>query len=319
MDVSFLTPLGAIFGLAVVVPLAVFRARERRARRIRAALGLSEPPRRARISLVVALVAVCGLLALAAAQPVIATARSLPERTDAQLFVVIDSSRSMLASTGPDAPTRFERAGNLALRLRDGLPEVPVGLASMTDRLLPHLFPTTDRRVFAETLADSMGIERPPPKIAATVTTTFDSLAAAPKLNYFAPTAEKRVLLVLTDGESRVPEEDLATAFRRRLRIETIFVRLWGADELIYNAGVPEIGYRPDSGSAVALAGVASAIGGEVFAESDVSGASSAARRLLGVGETVEREHEGDRRALMPFITLAAVFPLGLVLFRRNL
>lgn len=319
MEISFLTPLGALFSLAVLVPLAVFRARERRTAGIRAALGLTEPPGRSRVSLLVALVAVCELLALAAAQPVIATARTLPERTDAQIFVVVDTSRSMLASAGPDAPTRFERAKDLALDLRDELPDVPVGIASMTDRLLPHVFPTTDRRVVAETLEDSIGIERPPPRIAATIVTTFDALASAPKLNYFAPTATKRVLVVLTDGEARPLEEDLATAFRRRLPVRTIFVRLWSEDERIYNAGVAEVGYRPDPKSGAALAEVASTIGGQVIAESERGDVPDAVRRLLGAGETIEREHEGRRRALMPFITLAAVFPLGFVLLRRNL
>ena len=39
---------------------------------------------------------------------------------------------------------------------------------------------------------------------------------------------------------------------------------------------------------------------------------------LIGTGPTIDREHEGRRRALMPWITLLTVFPLGFVLFRRN-
>ena len=50
------------------------------------------------------------VLALAAAQPVVASHdRSSVERY-ADVFVVIDTSRSMLASVRAGAPTRFERA-----------------------------------------------------------------------------------------------------------------------------------------------------------------------------------------------------------------
>ena len=48
-----------------MIPLAVWRARERRARSLRQALRLPEPTPRSRLTLVGALVAVCGLLALA--------------------------------------------------------------------------------------------------------------------------------------------------------------------------------------------------------------------------------------------------------------
>jgi hypothetical protein len=62
-------------------------------------------------------------------------------------------------------------------------------------------------------------------------------------------------------------------------------------------------------GSAAALAGVPTTIGGKVL-QSNASEAVGVARRALGAGETVEREHEGNRRALMRFVTLAAS-PLG--------
>ena len=39
-----------------------------------------------------------------------------------------------------------------------------VGIASLTDRVLPHLFPSTDVDVFEATIERSMAIERPPPR-----------------------------------------------------------------------------------------------------------------------------------------------------------
>ncbi|HEY6112961.1 MAG TPA: hypothetical protein VIV37_02565 [Gaiellaceae bacterium] len=34
---------------------------------------------------------------------------------------------------------------------------------------------------------------------------------------------------------------------------------------------------------------------------------------------TVDRRIEGNRRALMPYVALLAILPLGFVLYRRNL
>ena len=256
MELSFLTPLAGLFVVVALAPLLVWRARERRLRSVRGALRLEEPSRRSQLWLVAALAGICALLALAAAQPVVATTRKLPERTDAQVFFVLDTSRSMHASLGRDEPTRFERGRAIALAVRDALPEVPMGLASMTDGVLPHLFPTTDRRVFVQTSEDSIDIERPPPRYSATLATALEGIGDVPRLNYFAPAAKKRVLVVLSDAESRPLEtaHEFDEAFQKKPEIETIFVRLWDEEERIYLTGVAEVGYEPDPTSGDQLA-----------------------------------------------------------------
>jgi len=320
MELAFLTPLGALVGLSALAPLAVYRAREGRVRDIRAALHLDEPSRGSHLSLEIALVAICGLVALAAAQPVLATTREVRERTDAQVFVVVDTSRSMLASKGPGALSRFDRARRIAQELADQLPEVPVGVASMTDGLLPHLFPTTDRQVLEATLGKTLDIESPGPStFFSTRATTYDALEAAPTLNYFPPAVKKRVLVVLTDGETSPLERDLGTAFNREPKIKTVFVRIWDADERIYLTGVAEFGYSADPKSEAALGRLASTIGGRVISEGDAGGLRQAVVDLVGSGPTMDRRHEGNRCALMPWITLGAFLPPGFVLFRRNL
>jgi hypothetical protein len=321
MNLSFLTPLGALLAVLALVPLGVYALRQRRAARIRAALGLAKPPVASHALLVVALAAAPALLGLAAAQPVLESDRVRPERTDAEVWVVLDTSRSMLASAGAGSPTRFDRARELALRLAEQLPEVRLGLASMTDRVLPHVFPTTDTRIVAEALFESMGIERPGPTVSltGTPTTTLDSLASIPRLNYFSPVARKRLLVVLTDAETRPLEQDLSTPFaRRRPRIETLLVRVGDPGEQIFTAGVAEDAYQPPGGSAASLEQVASQVDGRVFAEADAAAVVQAAREALGTGPTRQRIIEGERRALMPWVALAAVLPLGLVMLRRN-
>lgn len=321
MGVSLLTPFGVLLAATGLLPLAVFMFRQRRARVIRAGLRLDEPSRGSRFPFALSLAVLPGLLGLAAAQPVLESDRVRSERTDAEVFVVLDSSRSMLASARPGAPTRYERARELALQLSADLPEVPLGLASLTDRLLPHVFPTTDRRVVSTAIDETMGVERPPPSRSyfGGTTTTLGAIAAVPTRNYFSPSARKRLLVVLTDGETHPVETGLSAAFRRRPRIATIFVRFWAADEAIYETGVREDAYRPDRGSGSALEQISSFVGGRVFSERELGSARAAAQAIVGEGPTRARILEGERLALMPYVTLAAVLPLGFVLLRRNL
>jgi hypothetical protein len=321
MELSFLSPLGGLIALAALIPLAVWRLRERRARALRGVLRLPEPTPRSRFALVGAITAVCALLGLAATQPVVATTRTLPERTDAQVFVVMDTSRSMMASSGPGEPTRFDRARAIALSLRNALPEVPMGIASSTSQVLPHLFPTTDRRVFEATLEDSVDIERPPPNYSATLATALEGLASVPTKNYFPQSAEKRVLVVLTDGES-LPLSNpgqFSSAFDQEPKVDTIVVRLWDEDERIFETGAAEVGYRPLAGSEAQLESIASLMDADVLSEGDAGRLPELVADAVGEGPTTTREHEGRRRALMPWITLLAVLPLGFVLFRRNI
>ena len=318
MSVELLTPLGALFALTALVPLAVYVLSERRLRSVRAALRLAEPSRRSRLSLVVALAAVPALLGLAAAQPVVAESRTLPERTDAQVFVALDISRSMLAGSGADAPTRFERARSIAVALRDQLPEVPMGIASMTEGMLPHLFPTTNRRVFVATLEKTLDVGKVWTGLGGTIATSLDSVGEVPDLNYFPPAAEKRLLVVLTDGESLPLERNLEADFSKEPLGQTILVHVWQEGEQVYLGGVPESGYQLDSRSHETLEQVADRIGGSVASESDAGGLASRVRSLIGTGETIARPQEGERRALMPYVTLLALVPLGFVLLRRN-
>ncbi|HEX4747477.1 MAG TPA: vWA domain-containing protein [Gaiellaceae bacterium] len=316
---SFLTPVALLFGLLAAIPLAVFVGRRRRSERIRSTLGLGPSPARSWIVLAASLAAVPALVAVAAAQPVVTSARTVPQRSDAEVFVVVDTSRSMLASSGAGEPTRFDRALDGVLALQEELPGVPVGLASFTDRVLPHLFPTVDRRVFTETTREALGIEKPPPSTSfGTNVTTLDALGAIPTLAYFTPSAKRRAVVVFTDGESQ-PVSTLASDFAKRPRIDVTFVRVGDASEQIFESGVAEAGYSADPAAPETLAAAAEAVEGRVLSEEQVDDAAGAVRAALGTGPTVPRRIEGSRRALMPYVALLAIFPLGFVLYRRNL
>jgi von Willebrand factor type A domain len=320
MELSFLTPWGGLLVLIALAPLAVLRARGRHIDRIRTALVLGVAAGGARVAHAVALTALCALLALAAAQPVVTTSRTLTERTDAQVFFVLDTSRSMLASASPEAPTRFDRSRDVAQALADRLPEVPIGIASFTDRVLPHLFPTVDRGLFTATLQKTMRVESPGPSVfyAASRATSYEALGDLPSRNYFTPATTRRVVVLFTDGESRPVGGSLAAAFEKKPQVEVVFVRLWDARERINITGVPEAEYTPDPGSEAELGRVAASIGGVVMGEGERSRLAQVVGDLLGTGPTRARENEGTRRSLMPWVALAAALPLGFILLRRN-
>lgn len=320
MGVSFLTPVAALFGLLAAIPLAMFVSRRRRAEHVQRSLGLAVQPPHRWLLLAICLAAVPVLVGVAAAQPVVTSTRTVPQRSDAEVFVVVDTSRSMLASEGPDDPVRIERARDQALALQEELPDIPVGIASMTDRVLPHLFPTVDRRVYRETMREAVGIERPPPSTSfGTNVTTLDSLGVIPTLSFFGPAAKKRAVVVFTDGESQPISSVLSSDYAQTPRIDVTLIKIGDSTERIYESGVEEAGYQGDPNAEATLRQAAEAVQGRVLGEGETAEAAAAVREAVGAGPTQERRIEGNRQALMPWVALVAVVPLGFVLYRRNL
>jgi von Willebrand factor type A domain len=318
VDVRFLTPWAALLAVTALVPIAVYALRRRRLRALERSLGLVPPGLRAQLPLVVALAAVPGLLGVAAAQPVVETTRTAPARTDAEAFVVLDVSRSMLAGAGPGEPTRFERAREMARQLRAAFPEVPFGIVTLTDRVLPHLFPTTDERVFAATLERALGVEKPPPgAFYLTFATNLNTLRDIPGKGYFRPSARQRVVVTLTDGETQAIGGEVGAAYGRAPRTDLLLVHVWDAREDIYETGAAE-GYEPNPQSEAALTRLASLVEGRVLAEHDVSGLLDAFESAVGTGRTLARAERSGSIALMPWVTLAALLPLAAVLLQRN-
>lgn len=317
MSLSFLTPVAALVALTGVLPLAAYLLRKRRAQRVRTALGLAEPSAGSDGLLLAALLAVPLLVGFAAAQPVLDRAQPRRERVDAEVWFVFDTTRSMYAAAGVRQPTRFDRARRIANEVRAALPEVRAGVASLTDRALPHLFPTIDGSTFRSTLARSVAIERPPPSRYAGLATDLNGLAAVGRQAYFSPETARRVLIVLTDGETEKLGAALPVAVRKA-RIRTIFVHVWRAGESIFLTSRPEPEYRADPSSRETLGLFAAAVEGTVVSEDARGAIVERARAELGTGPTRSRSRR-DLLALMPFATLAAAFPLALVLLRRNL
>src|SRR5262245_49371445 len=119
MSVSFATPLAAVLvALMGLVPLAVLLSERWHLRRLCGRLGLRPPQDRRAASVVIALTLLVALLALAAAQPVVATRTTEKGRADAEVFFVLDTTRSMAAADGAGSSTRLDRARADAKELR---------------------------------------------------------------------------------------------------------------------------------------------------------------------------------------------------------
>ena len=321
MSVGFLSPSGALVALAAIVPLGAFVLFEQRMRRVTRTLGVEPPPLARRLSVPLALATSAVLVALAAAEPVLGVSQVRQTAARAEIVFVLDTSRSMGAATAPDAPTRLDRAKAIVAELHARLGDVPAGIASLTDRALPHLFPTADPRVFAATLADAIAIGSPPPNGGVTHgrSTDLTALAAVPRTGFFLPSASRRLVVFLSDDETvPISAPVVAAAFRRPPAAHVLFVHVWNRQDRIWIGGRPDPGYRPDPSSFSVAKVVARAAGGRAFLESQAAVVAAAARSAVAGGGTVPAKVSETRRPIGGWLALAAALPLGLVLRARN-
>jgi hypothetical protein len=317
--VSFLTPLDGLFALAAVLPLAALLATERRSGRIRRAFAAAGPRRRALAPVVVSLVLLPALVGIASAQPVVVHDHFVSDRADAQAFFVLDTSLSMRASAGPGKPSRLIRAKRLVLRLRATLPDVPAGIATMTDRTLPNLMPTTDATLFARTLDQSVAIDSPPPSQPYKGrATNYSALGPIEAAHFFPSDVSRKLVIVLTDGEAQPISPVLGYTLQRR--VSPIYVHVSAAGERLYDRpkGKPDPGYVTDPNSLNMLTALGRLTGGRVFSETQLQRIARAARDAVGYGGKRTHVDAYARVALAPWLVLAGILPLGFLLWRRN-
>lgn len=320
MTVTFLTPLAALVALAVLVPVAIGLIVSRRAERIRDVLRLPSPRLRHRALPLAALVLAGALVGVAAAQPVLERSTSSRVRTDVEAYVVVDVSRSMLARSQRSSPPRIERAKAVAVEVRERLVGMKVGIGSLTDRVLPHLFPSVNEDVFRATIDQSIGVDRPPPHERLSANgTTLEALGPVATRRFFSPTVEHRLLVVVTDGETRpLNEGAVAAALARPPGIETVFVHVWASNERVFVRGIAAQDYKPDPTSRASLERLARATRGAVYSENEVGATAREARWRLGTGPSVVQRDRRERKPLAPLAALAAFLPLSLLLGRPD-
>jgi hypothetical protein len=320
MELTFASPGWAVVGLALALPLVALVLTEHRAGRVRALLHLRRPDSLALAAPAVALALVGGLVAVAAAQPVLVVRDEQLIRRDAEVYLIIDNSRSMLATSAPGEPNRFERAKRIAVELRRAFPDLPIGLASMTDRLLLHLFPTTSTATYGATLQRAMGVDRPPPRLPSKRATALSAAAEATVWNYFSDAARQRIAVVMTDGEGQTNDpENMRSALRDGVRARFLFLHVWDEDEQVFGPDdEPESGYAADPGSFGLLSRVAEAARGRAYREGQMEQLRSDLARGLPAPKPTDIGRREEPRPLAPYAAAAAFLPLAFLLRRRN-
>jgi VWA domain-containing protein len=306
---TFLTPFCLFFTLASLVPVAAALVSHARTEVVRKRLGLPAPERATELRPLLAASAVA-LAGFAAAQPALTRASHPRSRTDVQAVFVLDTSRSMAASSSPTSPTRLDRAAAAAVVLRHAIPDVPAGVLTLTDRVLPDLLPVSDVGGFDGVVNRAVRIESPPPQATSVRATTFAALGQIASGDVFPQSATKRIIVLLTDGESGPVRTSEVARTLAGYRFEA--VRLWAANESVFKEdGRPEAAYRPDPSGRVVLGDLASSLGGKLFEQDQLKAATRYLRTLAGSGSTVAgAATEEHRYPLGPYVGLLALVAL---------
>jgi hypothetical protein len=317
MSITFLSPEAALIGLAVAVPLAALVLAESRARMARTILRL--PGRFTRGSAyTIAIGAFAVLISLGAAQPVLERDHTRTVRHDAEALFVFDTSKSMASAPSPLAETRFQRARRMAKQLRGAIPDIPTGVASLADRVLLHLFPTTEIASFQRTLDQSLAIERPPSVMRRNrVVTNLDTLAVLAKGRFFRDDSRQKLLVIFTDAETEPFNAEVLRAAFAGSGISTILVRVGNESERLFDKGVVDPRYQAPAGAAQSAQLFADAVGGATFDEADFDQAIAAARAETAAAPTAKIT-DTTPTPLSSYAFAVAFLPLGFLLWRRN-
>ena len=181
-----------------------------------------------------------------------------------------------------------------------------MGLSSLTNRLLPYLFPTSDVRAYDLVLADAYGIQRPPPSLTIDHwVTVFDPLAEVTTRRFFSPAVHRRVLVVLSDVEAHQFDARALLARLERAGTTPVVVRFWRPGERIFQRGSES--YRATQPDALAPLRQA---GWPAFSETQLGAAVARIRDAVGTGPTAQVGYAQDETQLAPFLALAAFVPL---------
>jgi hypothetical protein len=236
------------------------------------------------------------------------------------VYVVLDTTRSMLARRAPSEPSRLERARLLAKELRAEIPDTRVGVVSLTDRVLPHLFPTLSKNAFVAVVDRAIGIERPPPERRTRRATSLNALGDLGRAAYFDSLTTRRLVVVLTDGETLPVDYETLRTRLVDARVATVFVHVWHGDERVSSSnGRTERAYRPDPTALRSLRRVAGAVDGALFVEGQRREIANAVRRFGAQGPLVEQGRELRPVELAAPIAAVTLLPVLLLLRRRTL
>jgi len=138
------------------------------------------------------------------------------------------------------------------------------------------------------------------------------------KDGYFTPGRKWRVLVILSDAESRDFDVTQLRATLRAPGLRVVLYRLGSTQERVFGReGLPEADYRPEA-TAQTVKELVDATGAQAFGEGQLGPAEAAIRQDLGRGPRMRVGTDSSSTEVAPYLVLAAFAPLSLLLWRRN-
>lgn len=283
---------GGLIVLVLLVPLAVVELRRiRRERRAARAVGL-EPQRLWRtLQRGVCAGLVVALAGIAASEPSLRQTSSVALRADAEAYVFVDASASMLASASATAPTRLDQARQAAADFATALPaDLPLGAGALPQSPLPLTAPIGDRQLFLTAIDHLTTPGSLPEHLYGGVTATnFGNLSGLTTAHFFLPKTKRRVVVVLSDGEGPTFDVASTAATLKRAHIRLVFVRFGSRHDRIWirRAGerpVSDPKYLPNDADLADLGLLARDTGGGFYDQGQTRNAIAEVNRLSGRG-----------------------------------
>jgi hypothetical protein len=188
---------------------------------------------------------------------------------------------------------------------------VPAGVAALNNRLLPYLFPTVDQEAYSSVVEQAYGIQKPPPAIDPDpLATAFDRLGEVTTQRFFSPGTRKRLLIVLSDAETRPFDARRTLSELRRSRTTPVVVRFWAHGERIFRRGRTPERYRATQANELTRLRAA---GWPAYTEGELAAVVHRIRETIGSGPEARIGFRRRETSIAPAIALAALAPLLLV------
>jgi len=307
---------GALAGLLLLAPLAWFEWRRiRRERRAARAVGL-EPQqiwRAAERAVCAAIVVV--LAVFAASEPSRRQTTRVQLRADAEAYLYVDSSGSMLASASASAPTRLRQARAAAAKFAQELPaDLPLGAGAFPESPLPLTMPIGDRQLFITTInRQTVPGSLPELYYGGVTATNFANLSYLTSARFFLPTTTRRIVILLTDAEGPSFDSTAVVTALKTAHIKLVVVRFGSPHDHVWleaphRAPVTDPRFVSDLSDLGEMRLLSTETGGGFYNASQLGAAIAKVDRLAGHGRDRPAEPLSlYADSLGPYAVLAAL------------
>lgn len=283
---------GALFVLALLAPLVVVEwVRLRRERRAARAVGLQ--PQRLWRALRNGICAglVIALVAFAASEPSLRQTKRVQLRANAEVYLFVDASASMLASASSTAPTRLQQARAASADFAQSLPaDLPLGAGALPQSPLPLTAPNGDRQLFLAAIDHMTTPGSLPEHLYGSGTATdFSNLSTLTSTHFFLPKTKRRIVVVLSDAEGPSFDTAATVSTLKHAHIRLVFVRFGSSSDHIWlprpgQSPVIDTKYEPDLSDLGQVRLLAGETGGAFYDQRNIGAAIDKVERLAGHG-----------------------------------